>query len=652
MRAANILQANGLAVIAGEQGAGRRTSAIRAMKHHLSVNGSEPSELFYLAQDWDDDEIPDSEILPDPSPGCGYLLDATLRSLPAGHIHSLTAWAERLHSRGSCLLITIRRNDWVGDPNLVVSAESPDAIQVARNHLAFRHGSPDRADWLEPAPQRTRGLFSGGSSPDLAAGSLSDLITRNASPTDAVAIAERIQRVNPDQLRRAVQTAAAREKHSADEIDFALREIRDEIRGWPHFLERVLTESGTRGRDRVMLLAAAYLEGKPLELCIKAANAFSGQKEPGARRVREGRSPRRRMVDVGVDITDDDRAAFDTHPGLAMAAIRMDWHHWADERTATRKWLISITEPGAVAERWAEQIGTRLLELSRTASEDPFMPVIDEWSKLDNVDRTAIVSRLLAQAVNVPRFAAATHKMLLEWAKSSVPSRRAIVGQVCSGSYREIWPHRAFTRLRHLLAYDDESSHNAADTLIVHARASSAGFSHVINTVDAWLDRFPQSPTSARAFLALVDPFHHKAILPSLVKLAETQPQYRDFLIGGWRIALSLPEVTEDAYKTLVDWVNAAHDNRLKQGFIFELLVDVRNAHTPLDAMSRFLYGHPDHEGPALIEARRALTNVRTCNHESCVRADCPVVNRKPEEPSPQPGAVGEEAEPEISTTE
>ncbi|MYU48395.1 hypothetical protein GTV15_20655 [Streptomyces sp. SID7803] len=76
----------------------------------------------------------------------------------------------------------------------------------------------------------------------------------------------------------------------------------------------------------MMLLAAAYLEGAPLELCIKAATAFGSRDEALARRYREGRSPRRRLADVGVD-TADDTAAFHSHPGFALSAIRTDWHH-------------------------------------------------------------------------------------------------------------------------------------------------------------------------------------------------------------------------------------------------------------------------------------------------------------------------------------
>ncbi|MEV7357514.1 hypothetical protein [Kitasatospora sp. NPDC091276] len=621
-----------MAVITGEPGTGRGVSAIRAIELHLP-SAPKPAELFHVAQDWDDDETPDQEILPDPAAGRGYLLDTTLRSLPADTVHALISWAERLHAQGSCVVIIGRPSDWSGDPGLAIAAVRPDAVQVARNHLHFELGSPDQAEWLEADPKPARsGLFGG--TANLAAGVFSGLITRGVRPTDAVAMAERLHRVTPERLERALQHA--RDKQSAqDASKQQLQAIQDEVREWSVFLERVLTEAGTRGQDRVMLLAGSYLENGPVELCIKVANAFGDRDEGAARRFREGRSPRRRMQDVGVDVSDDDRAVFDRHPGLAMAAIRMDWHHWADERSTTREWLLKITAPGAVAAKWAQQIGDRLLELSRTAIDGPFFPIVEAWAGIDDADRSAIVSGLMARAASTPELARKAHKTLLDWAKASTESRRAVVADVCSGSYRQTWPHSAFTRLRHLLAYDDAPARTAAQAVIMHGSASGTGLVHVVNTVDTWLDRYAQSPTSARAFLALADPEPQHSVLPNLLTLARSEPQYRDFLIEGWRVTLSQHEVRDQAHDVLVAWARAAYDDRLDPQLIFELLTDVRNAHTPLDAMSRFLYGHPDREDPALIGARLALANVRACDHAACSRADCPVQHSFVSPPKP-----------------
>ncbi|MEV6002803.1 hypothetical protein AB0M25_26900 [Streptomyces griseomycini] len=165
-----------------------------------------------------------------------------------------------------------------------------------------------------------------------------------------------------------------------------------------------------------MLLAAAYLEGAPIERCIKAATEFGARDEAGARRYREGRSPRRRLRDVGVGITSGDTAAFHRRPGLARSAIRMDWHHWADERDATTEWLTRITAPDGVARAWTEQIGSRLLELSITEVESPFFTLLDTWATTSPDEQyLRIVTALITQATETEELARDAHKQLLDW---------------------------------------------------------------------------------------------------------------------------------------------------------------------------------------------------------------------------------------------
>lgn len=99
-------------------------------------------------------------------------------------------------------------------------------------------------------------------------------------------------------------------------------------------------------------------------------------------------------------------------------------------------------------------------------------------------------------------------------------------------------------------------------------------------------------------------------------------PTRARFLIEAWTTTLAHPAVRERAYTVLVAWAQAVHDQRFDQDFVFSLLADVRNAHTPRDAMSRFLYG-TEAEDPALVEARHALANLNTCRHTACARPDC-----------------------------
>ncbi|MDQ0784510.1 hypothetical protein [Streptomyces sp. B3I8] len=622
-RAANLLAAHGLAVIMGERGTGRRISAVRALHTHLSTPAG-PPQLFYLAADWDEDEAPEREVLPEPAIGHGYLIDATSRFFSEDAARTLTAWAEELHDAGSCLVITRNQRGWRGDSRFEIEAVRPDAIQVARNHLAA-WGSHAQAGWLQQDVERsaTRGLLRQ-AAPDRTVGVLSDLITRSVSPDDAFAIAERLRGIAPERLAKAVERIDASSPPEREQGIQELRRIREEVLLWTDFLEQTLTGTGTRGQDRVMLLAAAYLEGAPIERCIKAATEFGARHEAVARRYREGRSPRRRLRDVGVDITSSDTAAFHSRPGLARSAIRMDWHHWADEREATTRWLARITAPDGVARKWTEQIGSRLLELSITEVESPFFTLLDTWATTyPDEQYLRIVTALIAQAAETEELARDAHKQLLDWAKKPDAHRRKVVAWACSGRYGMRWPHMALVRLRHILAVDDEATRIAATALTAYAAASTEGFQRVVETVETWLEKYHTHLAGPRAFLALTDPAYN--VLDTLVSAAQVAPAVRDFLINGWMQTLRQPDVRDDAHQVLLGWARAAHEGRLDRTATFGILTDVRNAHTPLDAMSRFLYGSPDQDDHALIEARLALANLRACSHTQCSEPHCPL---------------------------
>ncbi|MFJ6505472.1 hypothetical protein [Streptomyces sp. NPDC091879] len=630
-RAVNIIANHGLAVIIGERGSGRRISAIRSLHTYLD-NPSKSPQIFDLAADWDEEEVPEREVLPEPAVGHGYIIDATARVISEPTARALTVWAEKLHSQGAGLVIIVNQGEWRGDNRFEIVAQRPDAGQVARNHLTFL-AYQTQAQWLQPDPQRTlpRGLLRQQTPTDPTIGVLADVITPSVGPSDAIAIAERLRTVAPERVSRAVELRDRPSNTPTFSVDHErglseLRGIREEVLLWTGFLEKKLTDAGTRGEDRVMLLSAAYLEGAPLELCIKAATAFGPRDERAAKRYREGRSPRRRLRDVGVDVSNRDTAAFDSRPGLALSAIRMDWHHWADERGETTRWLTLISSPDGLAAAWAEQIGIRLLDLSRTAVEAPFFAVLDSWLGLNPDDkRIDVIARLMTQAAETPELSRDTHKRLLEWAKKA-QAHRKVVAHVCAGRYGIRWPHMALTRLRHILAMDDSATQIAANALEGYAGKNGDGLNRIVDTVESWFERYPGHSAGPRAFLVLADPAY--GMVDRLVSAAYTVPTVRDFLVSGWMQTLENTEVRDNAYQVLLGWAGAAYEGRLERNATFGILTDVRNAHTPVDAMSRFLYGNPDKDERALIEARLCLANLRSCNHAECSEPACPLRQR------------------------
>jgi hypothetical protein len=90
-------------------------------------------------------------------------------------------------------------------------------------------------------------------------------------------------------------------------------------------------------------------------------------------------------------------------------------------------------------------------------------------------------------------------------------------------------------------------------------------------------------------------------------------------------VTLDQDDVREQAYKVLLSWAQAAHQEEIDKDVAFSILAEVRNLHTPVDAMSRFLYGSPDYEDPGVIDARLALANLRSCSHCPCDHPECPI---------------------------
>ncbi|MYU48396.1 hypothetical protein GTV15_20660 [Streptomyces sp. SID7803] len=130
-QAANLLAAHGLAVIVGERGTGRRISAVRALHTHLSTPAEAP-QLYDLAADWEDDEVPEREVLPEPIAGHGYLIDAASRLMSENAARALTAWAEELHAVGSCLVIT--GSSGTGAGGTAASRSARYALTQSRSH--------------------------------------------------------------------------------------------------------------------------------------------------------------------------------------------------------------------------------------------------------------------------------------------------------------------------------------------------------------------------------------------------------------------------------------------------------------------------------------------------------------------------------------
>ncbi|WP_157518977.1 hypothetical protein [Herbidospora mongoliensis] len=605
IRAAEIMRQSGLAVIQGPSGTGKRTSGIHGLEVGLGPSSCE--KLFEIAADWDEEEAPDQDILPDPVPGYGYLIDITSRPVKKTAADCLTSWADELRQVGAGVIITGTRTDWSGDSRYCVMAESPDVIEVARRHLVAENDGEGHARWLWPSDEDGHGI-------DIFA----NLITPRMSPADAVDAVMRFRRIELSRINDAYELYSNLADQQVREQGFSrLNEIRDEVLQWPDFLEQKLTGAGVRGRDRLMLLSAAFLENEPVELCLRAAAEFYKNDSINPRRFREGKSPRRRMEDMGVTISEVDTVTFAAKPGLAASVIRMDWHHWPDERVATVDWINRISARNGVASGCLQGIGRRLLEISKKPADSPFFEVLSAWigacSETD--DRIPVIADLVNKAAEVEELRREVHRLLLVWAKGDSVPHRLVAARVCNLRYGIRWPRIGLVRIRHLLSRDDAAASVAAKAMITYALISDENKTRVISTVRSWLEKHPTQASTSRAFLSLVHSAEPPGVIDSLLRLVSGDVKIHDFLVSGWATALSQPEVHRQAYTTLRTWASGVQAGWLDRDVTYGLLSEIRDAHTPIDALSHFLYGMPEEDDQALINARVALANLPVCDH-------------------------------------
>nr|WP_143657488.1 hypothetical protein [Streptomyces sp. alain-838] len=133
-------------VICAEAGAGRRTAALRMLRHA----GVPMERILWLVLDWDQ---PRTEQIPHTEKH-GFVLDLTgYRTLPEDFYTGLTDYQKDAESNSALLIILAEPSTWTPGTLTaapVISLSRPPARQVATAHL--RRLAPAREDWLDSAP--------------------------------------------------------------------------------------------------------------------------------------------------------------------------------------------------------------------------------------------------------------------------------------------------------------------------------------------------------------------------------------------------------------------------------------------------------------------------------------------------------------------
>lgn len=634
----------GIVVIEGKEGTGRLTSAIRSLESRIrkSLIGSgypdKQLDLFQVSADWGAESDLEQADLPDAASYCGYLLDLTGRSISISAARVLVAWADHLRGKESFLAVISDLGTWPREDGLDssrIESISPDPLKIVSSRLQ-KSGHSARILWIgvNPPEEQTRfpmfgknNVNNGNDSPGF--GIFREIISPELSPGRAVQIAEDIGKLDSEEVEgisRDSVRAGSKEQARAEE---KLSRLRGRLGQWTHYLEPKIADLGTRGRDRALLVASAYMEGAQVEGCIDLGSSLGARTDiERTRRSREGRSPRKRMQDLGISITSEDRVSFSDKPGFADEAIRLDWFHWPEEREETVSWILDITKDKGRVSFDLRRFGDRILALTRSEpATGPLLRIVREWAYSESDDHVRESARLLVKAESSSRLAKETDEKMRQWAQADSTGLRRSVALACAQGYGKWEPNKALIRLRWILHNKkvDDATTEAMSAFRKRAFSGKSELLRATKALEKWFEEYhPDSPAAPRAFLALVDPdVRETNLLPGLLSSARSDRAVYGLLVHFWELSLDHPDVHEYAYKVLSGWMQGAYEGTLSSNLVYQIIEDVQKSRTPRDALARLLYGDPETENPALVEARKNLARGQ-CVHVECAHSNCP----------------------------
>lgn len=309
-------------VITGPPDTGRRTTALRVLRDV----GVDPQNIHSLVLDWD---RPRTEQLP-ATPQHGFLLDlSSYSSLPEDFYQGLSGYQKEALAAEAYLVILATPATWrpgtrVSIPRIEYLA--PQALDVARSHL--KELNSERLNWLNEGTD------------------LAELLSPNASPDDAVWLAEII----------------------TDADDDGGSEVKEEFEGWrDHLLEWFRDHDEVQHlRDRALLIATALLDGVPADIVMAAADQLfirvKGELPAGG--ALAGPDLETRLDIIEAARTENDGLSLNARHGLDNAVLSHVWVQRPHLRDELLRWASQITAPKGIAVKYRARVATALTHLA------------------------------------------------------------------------------------------------------------------------------------------------------------------------------------------------------------------------------------------------------------------------------------------------
>ncbi|MFG3430372.1 hypothetical protein [Streptomyces californicus] len=510
-------------VLAGPDGTGRRTTALRILRGC----GVEPKNIHSLVLDWD---RPRTEQLP-PTPQQGFVLDLSdYSSLPGDFYDGLSSYHREASATGAYLVILATPATWrprnrANIPR--IDHVAPAALDVARSHL--KELDAERLSWLED--------------PD----GLAALLTTATEPDDAVWLAEII----------------------ADaEVD-GQEEVKGEFEGWQKHLLTWFKDHDLEEhlRDRALLIATALLDGLPAGVVMAAADQLFKQvkgKLPAGGAL-AGPDLETRLTNIGAARTDDDGLSLsDVRRGLAEAVLAHVWAQRPHLRDGLLRWASQITGPKGIAAKYRPQVADALTQLATGPGGQAVLGIVKEWIATGDEPQRRLAAGVLESTATHPGIGVVVRKYLYDAAGQDrlTDALAQTVAEVCAGRLGQEYPRVALTRLRILAGRDDQRGATAVARAVRDLAAEPDLRSLVLSEIVDWAESDDGRVRSAgtRAFLALTELTGGTPLALAMMEDLRTdggQTLQDHAFVRGWRAAWRHQPTADDAKKSLAAWLDA-----------------------------------------------------------------------------------------------
>jgi hypothetical protein len=563
------LRHNGLVVLLGPVGSGRRTAALRLLKLTLPPGSS----LSYLEPNWSE---PKTRYLPQQS-GRGAVLDMSFPA-PGSPDESfgrhLVEYGRTCRSHGQFTVILTTAEVWTDKlaeqtQALTFRFAPPDAGALIAQDLRL-HGLLDREKWLSTEESL-----------------LPDILESQPSPSEALRLSQIIR--------------------DADTLE-SLKEPLQEFTGWRTHIEDILLYPPV-GNDfpnvlttRTVLWSAALLDGAPARSVIVCSDLLlrllKVPREPAD--IASDATRPKKLQAAHVSLRGNHVVLDDRRHGLDMAVLSHLFQQFSGLHDVLLDWVSDLLGDTSVPKADVERAVTRLVTLAGDLTDAQLLKAVA--SGLPSIRRPLAVQALTTAALS-PKHGAYVRNQLYRWVKGKPNDvLLALVAEVCGGKLGLQRPNIALTRLC-LIA--ENASEDCTELTKALSQLAETHPTEVIKAVHTWLDDTELRNAGRRAFLALANSAQGRTLILGENGERLNAPEERARLVRVWRIAVKDQDLDSPVGRALLKWGELMDSGDLPSGTDY-LLAEVLEPSLSLLAME--LFGAPT---PAWQRVRTAAMVIR-----------------------------------------